>query len=72
MGKTLISFGPRMRPANSGQNPSRSRILYFYTTYSKWNILGFLYQNYAIQKPKFIYTSRTTTFMKDSKSDNVF
>jgi hypothetical protein len=43
-----------------------------YTRYSNGNILGFWYRNKAIEKPKFIYTSRTTTFMKDSKSDKIF
>jgi len=31
-----------------------------------WNILSFWYWNQAIQKPKFIYASRTTTLMKES------
>jgi hypothetical protein len=66
MGKNLISFGPRIKPANSGQNPSHNMILYFHTRYSNENILIFWYRNQAIQKLKFIYTYKTTTLMKDS------
>jgi hypothetical protein len=54
---------------NSGWNPSRGRILYFHNWYSNENILSFWYRNQEIQKPKFIYTYRTITFMKDSKWD---
>jgi len=50
--------------ADSGQYPSRDRILYLYVRYSNGNILSFWYWNQAIQKPKIIYTSRNTTFMK--------
>jgi hypothetical protein len=71
MGKIMILFGPRIRRANSGQNSFRSRIPYFHTRDSNENILNLWYQNQAIQKPKFIYTSRTTTFMKDTKSDKI-
>ena len=39
----------------------------FHTRYSNGNILSFWYRNQAIQKPKFIYASRTTTLMKESK-----
>jgi hypothetical protein len=59
------------RAANSGQNHFLSRILYFHTNNSNGNILSFWYQNQEIQKPKFIYTSSTITFMKDSKSDKI-
>jgi hypothetical protein len=33
--------------------------------------LSFWYRNQAIQKPKFIYMSKTTTLMKDSKWDKI-
>jgi hypothetical protein len=33
--------------------------------------MSFKYQNQAIEKPKFIYTSRDTTFIMDSKSDKI-
>jgi len=53
-----------------GQNSfSQSGIPAFNTRYSNGNILSFWYWNQAIQKPKFIYVSRTTTLMKDSKWD---
>jgi hypothetical protein len=68
IGKNLISLGPQIRPANSGQNPTRSRILYFHTRYLNRNIFSFRYQNQNIQSPKFICTSRNTTSMKDSNS----
>jgi hypothetical protein len=48
---------------------SRPGIPAFNTRYSNGNILSFWYWNQAIQKPKFIYVSQTTTFMKDSKWD---
>jgi len=35
---------------NSGQDPSRSRILYFHVRYSNRNIMSFWYRNQAIQK----------------------
>ena len=60
------------RPANLGKNPSRGRNPYFHTRYSNGNILSFWYWNQAIQKPKFIYVSRTTTLMNDSKWDKFF
>ena len=53
------------------KNPSRGRNLCFHTRYSNRNILSFWYQNQAIQKPKFIYASRTTTLMKESKWDKI-
>ena len=56
---------------NSGQDPSRVRILYIHIRYSNWNILSFWYRNQAIQKPKFIYASRTTTLIKESKWDKI-
>ena len=43
----------------------------FLIRYSNVNILSFLYQNQATQKLKFIYTCRTTTFMKDSRWDKI-
>jgi hypothetical protein len=33
--------------------------------------LSFWYRNQEIQKPKFIYTYRTITFMKDPKLDKI-
>jgi hypothetical protein len=56
---------------NSGQDPSRGRILCLHVRYSNGNILSFLYQNQAIQKPKFIYASRTTTLMTELKGDKI-
>jgi hypothetical protein len=56
---------------NSGHNPSRVRILYFYVRYSNRNILSFSYQNQVNQKSKFMYASRTTTLMKDSKWEKI-
>jgi hypothetical protein len=41
-------------------------------SHSNGNILSFWYRNQVIQKPKFIYTSRTTTLMKESKWDKIF
>ena len=52
---------------NSGHDPSHDRILYLLVIYSNENILSFWYWNQAIQKPKIIYTSRTTTLMKETK-----
>jgi hypothetical protein len=52
---------------NSVQDPSRGRNPYFHTRYSNGNILSFWYWNQAIQNLKFIYASRTTTLMKESK-----
>jgi hypothetical protein len=54
---------------NSSWNISRSRINCFLIRYSYGNILSFWYQNQKIQKPKFIYTYRSTTFLKDLKWD---
>ena len=56
---------------NLGQDPSRGRILYLHIRYSNENILSFWYWNQAIQKPKFIYASRTTALMKESKWDKI-
>jgi hypothetical protein len=55
MKKNPISFGSLIRPANSGQNPPRNKILYFHTKYLNGNILSFTYPNQAIQRLKFIY-----------------
>ena len=71
MGKNPISFGSLIRLANSGQNPTYNRILYFHTRYSNRNILSFKYQNQEIKKPKFIYAFRTTNLIKDSKSNKI-
>ena len=57
---------------NVGQDPSRDRILYFLIRYSHGSILSFWYQNKEIQKPKFIYIYRSTTFMKGLKWDKFF
>ena len=56
---------------NSGQDPSHGRILYLHVRYSNENIMSFWYQNQAIQKPKFIYASRATTLMKESKWNKI-
>jgi hypothetical protein len=52
-----------------GKNPFRGRNPCFHTKYSNGNILSFWYWNQAIQQPRFIYMSRTTTLMKDSRWD---
>ena len=68
-------FGQKKNPSNQVYklelNLSRCKILYFHIWYSNGNILSFWYWNQDIQKPKFIYTSRTTTFMKDLKWDKI-
>jgi len=69
--QSLVQKNPSNQACELGLNPSRGRILYFYIRYSNWNILSFWYWNQVIQKPKFIYTSRTTTLMKDSKWDKI-
>jgi hypothetical protein len=69
--KKPILFGPQIKTANSGQNPSRGKIICFHTRYLNGNILSFWYQNQAIQEPKFMYTHMTTTFIKDSKSNKI-
>jgi len=56
---------------NLGQDPSHDRNLYLHVRYSNGNILSFWYQNQAIQKLKFIYASRTTILMKESKWDKI-
>jgi hypothetical protein len=50
---------------NSGQNLLAAEFSTFTFRYSNENILSFWYQSQAIQKPKFIYAYRTTTFMRD-------
>ena len=42
---------------------------HFLIRYSNMHILSFWYRNPAIQKLKFIYVCRTTTFTKDSRWD---
>jgi len=54
-----------------GWKPSRDRILFFHIRYSNGNILSLWYRNQEIQKPKFIYASRTTTLMQDLKWDKI-
>jgi len=71
MGKNPSLFRPLIRPAKSGWNSPYSKILYFYTTDSNELILSLRCQNHAIQNPKIVYTPRTTTFMKDVKSDKI-
>jgi len=51
---------------------SRSGIPAFNTRYSNENILSFWYWNQVIQKPKFIYVSRTTTLMRIQSEINLF
>jgi len=51
---------------------SRPGIPAFNTRYSNGNILSFWYWNWAIQKPKFIYVSRTTTLMRIQSEINSF
>jgi len=43
----------------------------FLLSHSNGNILSLWYWNQAIQKPKFIYASRTTTLMKELKWDKI-
>jgi len=73
---STFQFSPwsKKNPSNQsrelGQKSfSRPRTPTFNTRYSNGNILSFWYWNQAIQKPKFIYVSRTTTLMRDSKWD---
>jgi len=63
---------PSNQPRELGLYPSRSRIFYPHIWYSNGNILSFWYRNQVIQKPKFIYASRTKTLMKKSKWDKIF
>jgi len=44
---------------------------HFPIRYFNVNILSFCYWNQVIQKPKFIYTCRTTTFTRDSRWDKI-
>jgi hypothetical protein len=75
---STFQFSPwsKKNPSNQsrelGLNPSRGKILCLHVRYSNRNILSFWYRNQAIQKPKFIYASRTTTLMKESKWDKIF
>jgi hypothetical protein len=71
MNRNPNSFGSLIKPAKSSWNSTCNRIFYFHTIDSNEHILSFRYQNHAIQKPKIIYTSRNTTFMKDVKSDKI-
>ena len=57
---------------DSGQYPSRGRILCLHIRYSNENILSLWYRNQVIQKLKFIYASRNTTLMEESKWDKIF
>jgi len=50
----------------------QSEISAFNTRYSNGNILSFWYWSQAIQKPKFIYVSRTTTLMRIQSEINSF
>ena len=50
---------------NSGQNLLAAEFSTFTLRNSNGDILSFWYQNQAIQKPKFIYSYRSITFMKD-------
>ena len=69
MDRNPNSFGSLIKPAKSSWNSTCGRILCFNVIDSNEHILSLKYQNHAIQKPKIIYTSRNTTFMKDVKSD---
>ena len=71
MGRNLILFRSLIISAKSGQNPTCNKILYFHIKYLNRHILSFRYRTHDIQKPKFIYTFRTTTFMKGSKSNKI-
>jgi hypothetical protein len=70
-------FSPwsKRNPSNQsrelGLYPSHGRIFCPHVRYSNGNILSFWYQNQVIQKPKFIYASRTKTLMKKSKWDKI-
>jgi len=63
---------PSNQPRELGLYPSRGRIFCPHVRYSNGNILSFWYRNQVIQKPKFIYASRTKTLMKKSKWDKIF
>jgi len=61
-----------------GQKPSCGRKFFFFRQNfnflircSNMNILNFWYRNQAIQKIKFIYTCRTTTFTRDLRWDKI-
>jgi hypothetical protein len=71
MGINLSLFGPLIRPAKLGRNSPCSQILYFNTIYSNEHILSLEHWKHGIQKPKIIYTSRTTTFMKYTRLDKI-
>jgi hypothetical protein len=71
IGRNPSSFEPLIKPVKSSWNITCNRILYLHTTYSNWHILILGNQNHVIQNLKLIYTSRTTTFMKDSRSDKI-
>ena len=64
MGKNPSSFGSLNGVAKSGLNPICVRIFYSCKQHSNGHIWIFRYLNQAIQKLKFFYTSRTTTFMR--------
>jgi hypothetical protein len=55
-----------------GKNLFRGRNPCFHTKYSNGNILSFWYWNQAIQQPRFIYMSRTTTLMRIQGEINSF
>jgi hypothetical protein len=61
-------LGGKILPA--AENVLRQNF-HFLIWYSNMNILSFWYRDQAIKKPKFIYTCRTTTFMKDSRWDKI-
>jgi hypothetical protein len=69
--QSLVQKNPSNQSHELGIDPSRGRILCLHVRYSNRNILSFWYWNQMIQKPKFIYVSRTTTLMKESKWDKI-
>ena len=64
MGRNQSSFGPPTGIAKSGLNSVRGRIFCSSMQHSNGHIWSFRYPNQVIQKPKLIYTSRYTTWMK--------
>jgi len=62
----------RISPANLGYILPAAEFFCPHVRHSNGNILSFWYWNQVIQKPKFIYASRTKTLMKKSKWDKIF
>ena len=72
MSRNPSLFGPLIKSSKLDWNPTCNRILYCYTIDSNTHILSLRHQNHEIQKPKLIYTYKTTTVMKDAMLDKMF